>query len=256
MDDVINIAKAFTENDPDGNGKKDTYGLAFSNSLFSWDLDISGFFYGYHAYPIEKNGNIFWLKDQSGNIVPGVVQEENKTALGKLKELYDAGCIDKEFAVKDSNKVIEDIAQNKFGMMYGGVWGAVWKSENLKGSESRFGLGSAAHCPSIDGKPGEAPALYTWLVNIFCSRRKDMLSPEALVKAANLVPVLCFDPDSHPEIYRQTAKNEWLWRCTIAWPAATNNSYPMYQHFNKALETGDESVITKEGRYCRRLAER
>jgi putative aldouronate transport system substrate-binding protein len=33
MDELVNVARAFTKNDPDGNGKNDTYGLAMNKTL-------------------------------------------------------------------------------------------------------------------------------------------------------------------------------------------------------------------------------
>jgi len=51
MDDVINIARAFTKNDPDKDGKNNTYGLALSKNLFGDGIgDLQGFVSGYHAY--------------------------------------------------------------------------------------------------------------------------------------------------------------------------------------------------------------
>ena len=51
MEDVINIARAFTKDDPDQNGADDTYGLAFSQTLFDGTTSLVGLFNGYGAYP-------------------------------------------------------------------------------------------------------------------------------------------------------------------------------------------------------------
>ena len=61
MEDVLNISEAFTEGDPDGNGKNDTYGMAMTSYLWDPIMGVSGFMAGYEAYP-----NI-WIKDKSGS---------------------------------------------------------------------------------------------------------------------------------------------------------------------------------------------
>ncbi|NLY44119.1 MAG: extracellular solute-binding protein, partial [Clostridiaceae bacterium] len=51
MDDLLKISEAFTFNDPDGNGKDDTYGIAIMKDLFNGCIGLEGFFAGYHSYP-------------------------------------------------------------------------------------------------------------------------------------------------------------------------------------------------------------
>ena len=43
MDDVIAISKAFTTQDPDGNGVNDTYGLAITKDLYGGAMGLEGF---------------------------------------------------------------------------------------------------------------------------------------------------------------------------------------------------------------------
>lgn len=45
-----------------------------------------------------------------------------KTALGKLQSWYKDGILDKEFALKDENKAVEDITAGKVGIVYGEWW--------------------------------------------------------------------------------------------------------------------------------------
>ena len=51
MQDLRNIADAFTTRDPDGNGKDDTYAMAVTKDLYSGAMGTEGFFAGYHSYP-------------------------------------------------------------------------------------------------------------------------------------------------------------------------------------------------------------
>ncbi len=120
MADVLSIADAFTNKDPDGNGKKDTFGLGLTKDLYGTGLyDLIGFFEGYHAYNT-------WIQDESGKLVHGATQPNMKTALGKLQEMFKAGQIDPEFGVKDNTKVNESVVSGKIGMEFGAHWNAFY----------------------------------------------------------------------------------------------------------------------------------
>ncbi|WP_308635108.1 extracellular solute-binding protein [Paenibacillus silvisoli] len=121
-DDLMAIAKAFKEQDPDGNGKADTLGLATQGAqLFSSDpFTLRGFVWAENAYPD------MWVKDASGKLVYGSTTPEMKTALGKLAQMYKDGSIDSEFALRDGNKTAEFIASDRAGMMLGMWWNPFW----------------------------------------------------------------------------------------------------------------------------------
>ena len=58
LDDYYNVLRAFTFDDPDGNGKDDTYGMAIGYTLY----DISGLFGAYglaRGYDVDDNGNVY-----------------------------------------------------------------------------------------------------------------------------------------------------------------------------------------------------
>lgn len=116
MEDVLKISKAFTERDPDGNGKQDTYGMAMTSYLWDPVMGVSGFMAGYGAYP-----NI-WIKDKQGNLTYGGIQPEAREALELLQTLYLNGQIDPEFAYKNGSKEYRLIQDGKIGMLYGEQW--------------------------------------------------------------------------------------------------------------------------------------
>lgn len=170
MDDLLAISKAFTENDPDGNGKADTFGLPLDK-----DLGFLGtMFNGYHAY------KDIWIKDPSGKLVFGSVQPEVKTVLAKMQELYKNGQIDKEFGVKDAVKINENIGQNLLGIYFGSMTGGYSLSDLTPGVQW-----TPYPIPSIDGKP----TLLQHALNInygFWVVKKGMKHPEALYKLADV----------------------------------------------------------------------
>ncbi|MDQ0871611.1 putative aldouronate transport system substrate-binding protein [Paenibacillus sp. V4I3] len=129
IDDVAAIAKAFVEKDPDGSGKADTIGIAgFEKALTvsgkAQRGDFKGIFQAFGAYPSN------WVKDSSGKIAYASILPETKQALGKLRDMYAAGAIDKEFALrKDPN---ENIVSGKAGMFFGPWWSGGLAADAMK----------------------------------------------------------------------------------------------------------------------------
>lgn len=74
---------AFANNDPDGNGVKDTYGLSKEG--------LAGI---YGAFGFQRE---MWLPDENGNLVYGDVMPEAKEALALLNKWYTDGVLDPEF---------------------------------------------------------------------------------------------------------------------------------------------------------------
>ncbi|MEI0740240.1 extracellular solute-binding protein [Paenibacillus sp. JTLBN-2024] len=138
MNDVLEISKAFTERDPDRNGKNDTLGLPVTQYLWDPVMGLSAFMAGYDAFPN------MWIRDSSGKLVFGAVQPEVKTALKVLQDMYRNGQIDEEFMFKDGIKVKEQITAGKYGMMYGEQWG----SFVVQGNHERDPEAGGRHFPS------------------------------------------------------------------------------------------------------------
>ncbi len=174
IDELVNVATAFAQQDPDGNGKPDTYGIALDNALGMGFDGISAAFKAYKG---------LWIKDSSGKLAYGSVQPEMKVALAKLQELYKTKAIDPEFGAKDWGKTADDIGAGKGGIYFGAFWQPLYPLST-----------TMTHTPDSDWKaypipvgadgtvvPKRATNVYNWMV-----ARKDMEHPEALVKSMNL----------------------------------------------------------------------
>ena len=175
MQDLMEISRRFVEEDPDGNGVKDTIGLAVSKELWGAYAGLQGFFNGFHAYP-----RIWYEKD--GELVYGTIQPESKQALAALQEMYKNGHIDKEFGVKDSNKVAETIANNKCGIEFG-VWWNPYSPLYLSQANYPDAYWQAYPIPSIDDTP--AKSQYSAAVGGIIVVRKGYPYPEAVFKMLN-----------------------------------------------------------------------
>ncbi|OPA80495.1 ABC transporter substrate-binding protein [Paenibacillus selenitireducens] len=181
MDELEKVATAFVQQDPDKNGKNDTYGIAMQKELFFWGFDVRGFFNGFGAYPSIGDKQSAWLKD-GDKLKPGLIQPEVKTALGKLQSWYQNGIIDKEFALKDENKAVEDITAGKVGISYGEWWYPNWPL-NLNVDKDPKAEWIAIQVPGLDG-PGQSLVPKIRSGKLFAVNKKAK-NPEAAIKMIN-----------------------------------------------------------------------
>lgn len=109
LDEYIDVLRAFTKNDPDGNGKADTYGLSGDNLYRSF----APFFYAYGVDPDQ-----FIIQDD-GTVKYGATMPQVKEVLGILQGLYKEGVIDPRMVSPIEQAQVDDIlASGKIGSMY------------------------------------------------------------------------------------------------------------------------------------------
>lgn len=195
MEDVIKIARAFTYDDPDGNGLYDTVGLGVVDRLFFSIGDLKGFFNGYHTYPDR------WIKDENGQLVPGFIMPEMKLPLLKLREMYKDGLIDKEFAVKDYPKLIEEIADGKIGMLYGEWWLPNWPLQMNLDKDPNADW-KCYTLPSNDTEPAKT-VIKRVVIEKYNVAFKGCKHPEALIKMLNLA----YEMENSKECEEKYGKN-------------------------------------------------
>ncbi|WP_127583280.1 ABC transporter substrate-binding protein [Paenibacillus koleovorans] len=102
LEQLETILKAFTFNDPDGNGKKDTFGVAASNDRMSGWVSLMG------AYGIAPAGNAAnapgYNKEVNGQLVEWNILPQYKEFLKKMAAWYKDGVIDPEFPTLNTAK--------------------------------------------------------------------------------------------------------------------------------------------------------
>jgi putative aldouronate transport system substrate-binding protein len=110
LDELYEIIKAFTNNDPDGNSKNDTYGLG-SDKSGNFDAIFGAF---------GINPTFYHLRD--GQLKSGSVLPETKEVLALLQKWYKEKLIDPEFMIIDSNQKEEKVINSKLGVYTGTSW--------------------------------------------------------------------------------------------------------------------------------------
>lgn len=98
-DDLERVAKAFTDQDPDGNGKKDTYGLDVPGST------QRGYLSWYWSNFLYQAGGSFLQPSGSGGFTSAIGSPEAANAADFLKKLY---CTDKVVQPGALNNVTTD----------------------------------------------------------------------------------------------------------------------------------------------------
>lgn len=88
IDELYDMLVGFTYDDPDGNGKDDTYGLGVTSYAGTWD--IMQVWFG------VPNG---WGLDANGNLIPAHLTEEYKNALKWFRKVYSEGLVNPDFDV-------------------------------------------------------------------------------------------------------------------------------------------------------------
>ncbi len=239
MDDVLKIAEAFTTQDPDGNGKNDTYGLPITKDIYSGAMGTEGFFAGYHAYP-----NL-WVEDSNGKLAWGSTLPETKVALQKLAEMYKAGQIEQEFGVKDGGKVAETIAAGKFGINYGAQWNPMYPLISNFNNDKNADW-TAYSLVSNDDKKVMVPLKFNQ-TRIFAVK-KGYKNPEALVKLMNMHIEKNWGESADFNKYYMPVENGavGVWKFSPVCPAPSFKNLEAFIAIDEARKNNDFSKLTGE----------
>lgn len=187
--ELMEVAEAFTTQDPDGNGIDDTYGFGFDGTLGIGDVYWNMF----GSYPK------IWIEDSDGTLVDGMFGNETQIAntrqgLEMLQTMYSKGVIDPEFVTKDGTKVAEDVANGKFGIFFDGLWTGYWPLQGNVSADENADW-QPIPVPSITDEPakvsGEATTLHEFHVV-----RKGFEHPEALIQMLNVFDKYNNDPET------------------------------------------------------------
>lgn len=117
VDEFVEICRAFTTQDPDGNGVDDTYGVSFGamqNSLDSGIWHLNNDFLS-TAYSISA-----WhhgLPDADGSFKLRPQKSGYMDYITLLRDMYAEGIIDREFITHKSQEHVEKFAQERVGIV-------------------------------------------------------------------------------------------------------------------------------------------
>lgn len=144
IDEFYNMLKAFKEQDPDGNGKDDTYGLIMVKWTPKWGAGFDQIKLWFGA------PNVWGEKD--GQLVPEFEYDEYFEALKFMKKLYDEKLVNQDFAVMDSAKWTDPLVNNQAGVIIDVVDGAARADDKIHAALKEAGKeDSRAHYIDVFG---------------------------------------------------------------------------------------------------------
>lgn len=91
INEFYNMLKAFTKNDPDKNGKNDTYGMILTNANISFDIMQTWF-------GVPKS----WGIKDDGSLIPAHLTDGYKEALKFFRRLYAEKLVNQDFQIFDA----------------------------------------------------------------------------------------------------------------------------------------------------------
>lgn len=178
IDDIAKVAKAFIEQDPDKDGKKDTYGLQSTSNFVTPTVSsntLDAYFTAFKSFPKT------WIKDANGNIEYGSIAPETKQALANLSKWYAEGLLDPEFGTIKPEQFAKDLSAGKAGIAVGNSYMPLYFNDSVK-NDPKAEWGSYM-LTAADGKYYNRQSDPLGEIMVV---KKGTAHPEALVKAIDL----------------------------------------------------------------------
>ncbi len=169
VDELIAVAKAFTEKDPDGNGKNDTYGIGgFFDGSYGQGQRFA-FIFGAYGVPD------LWNWDDQANFGLTVRTPQFRQALEKFREINQAKIIDPDWATINRDEFRIRWPQGRYGIMWED-FSALSSVANYAKFDANFPNGEWAPLPALKGPSGTKSylAAYGQIGNIFAVSKKAM----------------------------------------------------------------------------------
>lgn len=236
LEDLMNIAYAFVNNDPDGNGKKDTYGIP---------MDKYFGFVGTTMYTFANPNGAYWDQwvEKDGKLVYGSTQPEMKNTLAMLAEAYSKGLINPQF---EKSSIEDDLANGKYGI-FTGVFHS--PSNYLATHYAKYGVDWSVY-PIPAQSNGKISVQIDLASRNYIFVRKGFKNVEALIKTLNLYCELdgegslaqwWTEQNENPK-YSEAVKNFHMYKLPCQFASPLGN-YDLGIKMSRVLAENDESLL-------------
>lgn len=173
LEDLHNVLKSFTFDDPDKNGKNDTYGLSGHKEQYFGTV-----FGAYGIYLKEINS---WM-ERGGKLEHSTTRPETKQALSTLRDWYAEGIIDPDKFVIEGKQVKDKFSGGQVGAYEGTIWWAndarvAWSTSN---PTATCGIMTPVQGP--DGKQGYPVPTEKAIPRVVSQNCVENKNPEILMK--------------------------------------------------------------------------
>ncbi|RAU91922.1 extracellular solute-binding protein [Paenibacillus sp. YN15] len=193
-EELLEVMKAFTFNDPDGNGKDDTYGFVAGVSK---DADLNAFGWGqiFLMFGVLPNTVDF----QDGKVVFGNTDERMKEALAFIQKMIAAKVVDPDWvSINDTAAVDRKMYAGKTGIIIND-WRRMEPASQEKMKEVSGEVPDWVTIPPVKGPHGDQWTAYKSLQNngwaISQNAAKD---PEKVKRILSLLEYWYTDKEAYP----------------------------------------------------------
>ncbi|WP_409342361.1 sugar ABC transporter [Paenibacillus sp. MBLB4367] len=191
IDEYEKVLDAFTNQDPDGDGQKNTFGLSVGfKKSYGNHFGVSWLFGSYGSIPG------MWTKQADGTLAYGSVQPGVKEGLAKLKSWVAKGYIPQEAPVWDEAKAGSFVSAGKAGSFTGPYWSEAWPMGDLTKNNPKAELTTTVLPVGANGK-GSYFATHPYAGATFIN--KEMKNPEIFFTYANYLFDNFADPKAGSE---------------------------------------------------------
>ena len=235
VEEMVELARRFTFEDPDGNGVDDTYGLAINNKILDSGYGTLMGLAQAFGLPAYGTSGVFY-RGEDGKITFPYIQPEMKQVLSIAHDMYAEGIIDPEFIVKDNPQMEQDVLLGKVGMMYHMSWGD-WLPFNLTFEDSGV-ITRPYPIPTEEGYDFKVGINSNKTGDVFMIS-KDCKNPEAVIKILNLYNKTCIETQD-PEEFTTYWSDEQYRFCPIYVSIRTPENFADVLLDAMANDTGDQ----------------
>jgi putative aldouronate transport system substrate-binding protein len=103
------VAEAFTTQDPDDNGKADTYGIGLASTA-------GGILPSYDFGPYWSSG--WYQTNEKGQLIPGIISKYNKEHMQFFANVYKAKSVDPDWGLKKTSDARKEFYASKVGIYW------------------------------------------------------------------------------------------------------------------------------------------
>ncbi|MDY3919956.1 MAG: extracellular solute-binding protein [Candidatus Limivivens sp.] len=247
-EEFMEVAKAFTKNDPDGNGQDDTYGFGLNGAEQTGNY--SGIPYFFNMYGAMPGENTF-LTAEDGSVIWGGMKEEGmKAGLAALSELYAEGCIPADFISDDRAAVEADFTSGKTGMIIAPMWAVLGTYGNALALDINTEI-IAVPVPTSEQNPDGAAYLPSATIGYWCVSSK-CENPEVLFKIFNLsthyIANVQNRTQEEQEMYCTGKSGSYTGKALalVSYLDDPANNYNSWKNISAAIESGDGSSLVAD----------
>lgn len=117
VEEFVEVCRAFTTQDPDGNGVDDTYGASFGAQQSSMDSGIWSLQNDFFSMAYSISSWHHGMPDVDGSAKLRCLKSLYPDYMQQLRAMYEEGIIDREFVTHNAQENYEKFAQNRVGII-------------------------------------------------------------------------------------------------------------------------------------------